>query len=192
MLGAIGIFTYVGAEVAIGSFLVNYLGQPGIAGLTAKVAARYVSFYWGGAMVGRFIGSALLRKIKTGRLLALCAACTTTLLLTSILSSDHLAMWSILAIGLFNSIMFPSIFTLGLAELGPLAGDGSGILNMAIMGGAVIPLMQGFIADHVGIHLAFLLPVLCYVYIFYYALSGSPPNSERMALKATAIPNSHL
>lgn len=192
VLGAIGIFTYVGAEVAIGSFLVNYLGQPGIAGLTAKVAARYVSFYWGGAMVGRFIGSALLRKIKTGRLLALCAACTTTLLLTSILSSDHLAMWSILAIGLFNSIMFPSIFTLGLAELGPLAGDGSGILNMAIMGGAVIPLMQGFIADHVGIHLAFLLPVLCYVYIFYYALSGSPPNSERMALKATAIPNSHL
>jgi FHS family L-fucose permease-like MFS transporter len=88
-------------------------------------------------------------------------------------------MWSILAVGLFNSIMFPSIFTLGLAELGPLAGDGSGILNMAIVGGAVIPLAQGFIADRIGIQHAFLLPVVCYLYILYYALAGSQPNSER-------------
>jgi FHS family L-fucose permease-like MFS transporter len=180
ILGALGIFTYVGAEVAIGSFLVNYLSQPGIAGLTAKVAARYVSFYWGGAMVGRFLGSALLRRVKTGHLLALCAALTTTLLMTSIATSGHLAMWSILAIGLFNSIMFPSIFTLGLAELGPLTGDGSGILNIAIVGGAVVPLAQGFIADRIGIQHAFLLPVACYLYIFYYALAGSKPNSERV------------
>ena len=180
ILGAIGIFTYVGAEVAIGSFLVNYLGQPGIAGLPAKVAAGYVSLYWGGAMVGRFIGSALLRKFKTKNLLGLCAVCTTTLLLTSIIASGHLAMWSILAVGLFNSIMFPSIFTLGLAELGPLAGDGSGILNMAIVGGALIPLAQGFIADRIGIHHAFFLPVICYLYILYYALAGSQPNSERI------------
>jgi FHS family L-fucose permease-like MFS transporter len=180
ILGALGIFTYVGAEVAIGSFLVNYLSQPGIAGLTAKVAARYVSFYWGGAMVGRFLGSALLRRVKTGHLLALCAALTTTLLMTSIATSGHLAMWSILAIGLFNSIMFPSIFTLGLAELGPLTGDGSGILNIAIVGGAVVPLAQGFIADRIGIQHAFLLPVVCYLYIFYYALAGSKPNSERV------------
>jgi MFS transporter, FHS family, L-fucose permease len=180
ILGALGIFTYVGAEVAIGSFLVNYFSQPGIAGLTEKVAAGYVSFYWGGAMVGRFIGSALLRKVKTSHLLALCAACTTTLLMTSILSSGHLAMWSIIAVGFFNSIMFPSIFTLGLAELGPLAGDGSGMLNMAIVGGAVIPLVQGFIADRIGIRHAFFLPVLCYLYILYFALAGSQPNSERV------------
>jgi FHS family L-fucose permease-like MFS transporter len=180
ILGAVGIFTYVGAEVAIGSFLVNYFGQPGIAGLTEKAAAGYVSFYWGGAMIGRFIGSGLLRKVKTRRLLGLCAAFTTTLLLTSILTTGHVAMWSILAVGFFNSIMFPSIFTLGLAELGPLSGDGSGILNMAIVGGAVIPLAQGFIADRIGIHHAFFLPVICYLYIFYYALVGSEPNSERV------------
>jgi FHS family L-fucose permease-like MFS transporter len=188
ILGALGIFAYVGAEVAIGSFLVNYLSQPGIAGLSAKIAAEYVSFYWGGAMVGRFIGSAVLRKIKTNHLLAFCVACTTTLLLTSIVSSGHLAMWSILAIGLFNSIMFPSIFTLGLAELGPLAGDGSGILNMAIVGGAVIPLAQGFIADRIGIQHAFFLPVICYLYILYYALVGSQPNSERVSLMVTDGP----
>ena len=179
ILGAVGIFTYVGAEVAIGSFLVNYFSQPDIAGLAEKVAARYFSFYWGGAMVGRFIGSALLRKVKTRVLLGLCAACTTTLLVTSIITSGHLAMGSILAVGLFNSIMFPSIFTLGLAELGPLAGVGSGILNMAIVGGALIPLAQGFIADRIGIHHAFFLPVICYLYILYYALAGSQPNSER-------------
>jgi FHS family L-fucose permease-like MFS transporter len=183
ILGALGIFTYVGAEVSIGSFLVNYFGQPDIAGLAPKVAAGYVSFYWGGAMVGRFIGSALLRKVKTGHLLALCAACTTTLLLTSILSTGHVAMWSILAIGLFNSIMFPSIFTLGIAELGPLAGDGSGILNMAIVGGAIVPLTQGFFADRIGIRHAFILPVLCYLYILYYGLAGSQPNSERVSAR---------
>jgi len=180
ILGAVGIFTYVGAEVAIGSFLVNYFGQPGIAGLTEKAAAGYVSFYWGGAMIGRFIGSGLLRKVKTRRLLGLCVACTTTLLITSILTTGHVAMWSILAVGFFNSIMFPSIFTLGLAELGPLSGDGSGILNMAIVGGAVIPLAQGFMADRIGIHHAFFLPVICYLYILYYALVGSEPNSERI------------
>jgi FHS family L-fucose permease-like MFS transporter len=180
VLGAVGIFTYVGAEVAIGSFLVNYFGQPDIAGLTAKVAAGYVSFYWGGAMIGRFVGSALLRRVKTGHLLGVCAAFTTTLLVMSILTSGHFAMWSILAVGFFNSIMFPSIFTLGLAELGPLAGDGSGILNMAIVGGAVIPLAQGFMADRIGIRHAFFLPVICYLYILYYALAGSQPNSERI------------
>jgi len=185
ILGAIGIFTYVGAEVGIGSFLVNYFGQPGISGFTAKVAAGYVSFYWGGAMVGRFIGSALLRKIRTRHLLAFCATCTMLLLTTSILTSGHLAMWSILAVGLFNSIMFPSIFTLGLAELGPLVGDGSGILNMAIVGGAVIPLAQGFIADRIGIQHAFFLPLMCYLYILYYALAGAQPNSVRVNTRGT-------
>src|SRR5262249_59205527 len=108
--------------------------------------------------------------------------CTSALVTLSMLTSGHVAMWSILAVGFFNSIMFPSIFSLGVAELGPLTGNGSGILNMAIVGGAVIPLLQGVIADHIGIHHAFFVPVICYVYILYYALSGSKPNSERYAV----------
>ncbi len=177
--GAVGIFTYVGAEVSIGSFLVNYFGQPEIAGLVPRTAAGYVSLYWGGAMVGRFVGSALLQKVKTSRLLAFNAVCAATLVVTSMLTGGHFAMWTILAVGLFNSIMFPSIFTLGVAELGPLTGDGSGILNMAIVGGAVIPLIQGAMADRIGIHHAFVLPVLCYLYILFYALSASKPRSAR-------------
>jgi FHS family L-fucose permease-like MFS transporter len=178
VLGAVGIFTYVGAEVSIGSFLVSYFSQPEIAGLSPRTAAGYVSFYWGGAMIGRFIGSALLQKMKTSRLLAICAVCAAILVTVSMLTTGHFAMWSILAIGLFNSIMFPSIFTLGVAGLGPLTGDGSGILNMAIVGGAVLPVLQGAIADRIGIHHAFFLPVLCYLYILYYAVLGSRPRHE--------------
>ena len=181
VFGAIAIFVYVGAEVSIGSFLVNYFGQPDIGGLTEKVAASFVAFYWGGAMVGRFIGSALLQKIKTGSLLGLCAVCAAALVSISMLTTGHTAMYSIILVGFFNSIMFPSIFTLGIAELGPLTGDGSGIMIMAIVGGAIIPVAQGWIADHIGIHHAFFLPVICYLYILFFALSGSRPNSERMA-----------
>jgi MFS transporter, FHS family, L-fucose permease len=179
IFGALGIFAYVGAEVSIGSFLVNYFGQADIAALSAKTAAGYVSFYWGGAMVGRFLGAALLRRIKTGHLLAIFAVCTSLLVTLSMLTHGHVAMWSILAVGFFNSIMFPSIFSLGVAELGPLTGNASGILNMAIVGGAIIPLIQGVIADHIGIHHAFFVPVICYLYILVYALNGSKPNSER-------------
>jgi FHS family L-fucose permease-like MFS transporter len=181
IFGAIAIFVYVGAEVSIGSFLVNYFAQPEIGGLTEKVAASFVAFYWGGAMVGRFIGSALLQKMKTGGLLGICAICAAALVAISMLTSGHFAMYSIILVGFFNSIMFPSIFTLGVAELGPLTGDGSGIMIMAIVGGAIIPVAQGWIADHIGIHHAFFLPVICYVYILFFALSGSKPNSERYA-----------
>lgn len=181
VLGAIGIFTYVGAEVSIGSFLVNYFGLPEIAGLAAKTAAGYVSFYWGGAMIGRFLGAPLLRRVRPGYLLALCAICAGTLVSASMLFGGHTAMWSILAVGFFNSIMFPVIFSLGVAELGPLTGNGSGILNMAIVGGAILPVIQGAIADRVGIHHAFVLPVICYLFILFYGLSGSKPNSERHA-----------
>jgi MFS transporter, FHS family, L-fucose permease len=179
IFGAIGIFVYVGAEVSIGSFLVNYFGQAEIGGLTEKVAASYVAFYWGGAMVGRFIGSALLQKMSTQKLLGICAICAAALVATSMLTTGHFAMYSIILVGFFNSIMFPSIFTLGVAELGPLTGDGSGIMIMAIVGGALIPVAQGWIADHIGIHHAFFLPVICYLYILYFALSGSKPNSQR-------------
>ena len=181
LLGAIGIFTYVGAEVSIGSFLVNYFGLPEIAGLSARSAAGFVSFYWGGAMIGRFLGAGLLRRFKPGSLLALCAIFAAGLVTASMLLGGHTAMWSILAIGFFNSIMFPTIFSLGVAELGPLTGSGSGVLNMAIVGGAILPVIQGIIADHVGIHHAFFLPVICYLYILFYGLSGSKPNSARYA-----------
>jgi MFS transporter, FHS family, L-fucose permease len=179
IFGAIGIFVYVGAEVAIGSFLVNYFSQPEIGGLTEKVAASFVAFYWGGAMVGRFIGSGLLQKMRTGSLLGVCAICAAILVTVSMLTTGHVAMWSIILVGFFNSIMFPSIFTLGVAELGPLTGDGSGLLIMAIVGGAIIPLVQGAIADSIGIHHAFFLPIICYLYILFFALHGSKPNSER-------------
>jgi FHS family L-fucose permease-like MFS transporter len=179
IFGAISIFVYVGAEVSIGSFLVNYFSQPDIGGLTEKVAASFVAFYWGGAMIGRFIGSGLLQKVKTGPLLGICAICAAGLVAISMLTTGHFAMWSIIFVGFFNSIMFPSIFTLGVAELGPLTGDGSGVMIMAIVGGAIIPLAQGWIADKIGIHHAFFLPVICYLYILFFALSGSKPNSER-------------
>jgi len=181
VFGALAIFAYVGAEVSIGSFLVNYFGQADIAGFSAKTAAGYVSFYWGGAMVGRFLGAGLLRKFRAGNLLGVFAICTSVLVTLSMLTHGHFAMWIILAVGFFNSIMFPTIFSLGVAELGPLTGDGSGILNMAIVGGAIVPLLQGAIADRIGIHHAFFIPVICYLYILFYALSGSRPNSERYA-----------
>ena len=181
IFGAIAIFVYVGAEVSIGSFLVNYFTQPDIGGLTEKAAASFVAFYWGGAMVGRFIGSGLLQKMKTGQLLGICSVCAAALVGISMLSTGHFAMYSIILVGFFNSIMFPSIFTLGVAELGPLTGDGSGVMIMAIVGVAIIPLAQGAIADRIGIHHAFFLPVICYLYILFFALSGSKPNSERHA-----------
>ncbi|MBV8437184.1 MAG: sugar MFS transporter [Silvibacterium sp.] len=181
VFGAIGIFAYVGAEVSIGSFLVNYFGLPEIANLPAKTAAGYVSFYWGGAMIGRFSGAPLLERFRPGYLLAICAVVAGALVTASMVLTGHIAMWAILAVGLFNSIMFPTIFSLGEAELGSLSGTGSGLLNMAIVGGAIIPVIQGFIADHVGLHHAFLLPLACYLYIIFYALKGSKPNSERYA-----------
>jgi MFS transporter, FHS family, L-fucose permease len=261
IFGAIAIFVYVGGEVSIGSFLVNYFGQPEIGGLTAQAAAGFVALYWGGAMVGRFFGSALLSGAKatymglasiggvlfylfsswvahtwadqlaapaghfslvalmwalvsilatarplfalvavvaaalgiltalrggrlvtpTGLLLGICAVSAAALVAISMLTTGHTAMYSIILVGFFNSIMFPSIFTLGVAELGPLTGDGSGVMIMAIVGGAIVPVAQGWIADQIGIHHAFFLPVLCYVYILFFALSGSRPNSQRYA-----------
>jgi MFS transporter, FHS family, L-fucose permease len=179
LLGAVGIFAYVGAEVSIGSFLVNYFGLPEITAFSAKTASGYVSFYWGGAMIGRFIGAPLLQRFEPRYLLALCAVPAATLVVTSMLTHGHTAMWTILAVGFFNSIMFPTIFSLGEAELGTLSGSGSGLLNMAIVGGAILPVIQGVIADRVGIHHAFVLPVICYLYILYYALSGSKPDGLR-------------
>ena len=165
-LGAIGIFLYVGAEVSIGSFLIIYSQLPAIGNLTARQASFYLSLYWGGAMLGRFIGSAVLQRLATGLVLGIAAAIACLLVVVSMLTFGHVALVAIVAIGLFNSIMFPSIFALGIAGLGPLTGRGSSLMVAAIVGGAIIPLIQGKIADSsIGLHHAFLLPVLCYIYI---------------------------
>ncbi len=181
LLGAVAIFVYVGAEVSIGSFLVNYFSLPNIGNLPAYDAAKLVTYYWLGAMVGRFIGSYVLSKVRPNRALGVVAIVACALVATSMLTVGHLAMWSILLVGLFNSIMFPTIFTLGIAELGPLTGEGSGLLVAAIVGGAVIPFVEGALADHIGIHLAFILPAICYVYIAYYGFKGSRPSRTAAA-----------
>ncbi len=173
VLGAVAIFVYVGAEVSIGSFLVNYFSQPDIGNLPARVASGFVSFYWGGAMVGRFVGSAVLRKLRTGPVLGFAAIMSCLLVTTSILTTGKVAMWSIILVGLFNSVMFPSIFTLGIEGLGRLTGRGSSLLVMAIVGGAIIPLIQGALADRIGLHVAFILPAVCYLYIMFYGFRGS-------------------
>lgn len=175
VMGSIAIFTYVGAEVAIGSFMVNYLHEPSIGNLTLEQASAYLAFgYWFGAMVGRFAGSWVLRQISPRVVLGFNALVAACLVCFSMATSGRFAMWSIILVGLFNSIMFPTIFTLGIEGLGPLTGEGSGLLNTAIVGGAIIPLIQGFIADSIGIHHAFILPVLCYFYILFFAIKGLP------------------
>jgi MFS transporter, FHS family, L-fucose permease len=173
VLGAVAIFVYVGAEVSIGSLMTNYFNQKEIGNLPLKDAAGYLQYYWGGAMVGRFVGSALLQKMRTQTLLGLNALAAALLVTASMLTFGHFAMWSLLLVGLFNSIMFPSIFTLAIEGLGPLTGKASGLLVAAIVGGAIIPELQGLLADKIGIHHAFFLPVLCYIYILFYALKGS-------------------
>lgn len=171
--GVLAIFFYVGAEVAIGSFLVNYLSMPDIGGISEQDATRYVSAYWTMAMVGRFAGSALLARFAPRRLLALFAAVNMALLAVTMASGGQVAVYSVVAIGLFNSIMFPTIFALGIERLGPLTNKGSSLLIMAIVGGAAVPFLQGLLADAIGLHRSFVLPLLCYGYIIFYGLSGS-------------------
>lgn len=175
VLGAVGIFVYVGGEVSIGSFLVNFMSRPEIGGLSEAVAGKYLSLYWGGAMVGRFIGSAVLRKVKPGYVLAFNAAVVVLLLSSAMVIGGHGAMWAVIAIGFFNSIMFPTIFTLAIDGLGPRTGEGSGVLCMAIVGGALVPVLQGYAADQIGILLSFAVPLVCYLYIVHYGLAGHEP-----------------
>lgn len=178
VLGAVGIFVYVGAEVGIGSFLVSFLGQKQIAALPAATAGKYLSFYWGGAMVGRFIGSAVMLRVKPPKVLATNAAIVAVLIALAIGRAGHTAMWALLAVGLFNSIMFPTIFSLALDGLGEHAGAGSGILCMAIVGGAVLPELQGWLADSIGILYSFALPLACYLYIVFYGIRGYRPRAH--------------
>lgn len=186
ILGAIGIFAYVGAEVGIGSFLVSLMGQPQIAGLTPEAAGRYLSIYWGAAMVGRFIGSALMTKIKPARLLAFNALMNVVLIALAMACSGHIAMWALIAVGFFNSIMFPTIFSLALEGLGEHTSEGSGILSMAIVGGALVPVLQAFLADHMNILASFAIPLVCYLYIVHFGVRGHRVDADAAAAAAKA------
>lgn len=175
LFGVLAIFVYVGGEVSIGSFLVNFLAEPDVAALSEASAANYVAFYWGGAMVGRFLGSALMTKVSPSLLLALHSILAILLIATAVTASGTFAMYAILAVGLCNSIMFPTIFSLALTGLGRLTSAGSSALCLAIVGGALIPLLQGVVADLAGLRHGFIVPALCYVYIGWYGLRGSRP-----------------
>ena len=182
LAGALGIFTYVGAEVAIGSLLVNYMGLPQIAGLKESIAANFLMVYWGGAMIGRFIGSAVLQRVRTGPVLGTAGVIACLLVVLSIVTHGHTAMYALLAVGLFNSIMFPSIFTLGIQDLGPLTSKGSSLMIAAILGGAIIPELTGRLADKIGLHPSFIIPAICYVYIAAFGIAAirRPPGSDQL------------
>ena len=180
VLGALGIFLYVGAEVSIGSFLINFIGEPHIAGLSHADAASYVSLYWGGALVGRFIGFGVMRYVSPGKSLAVTALGSMALVLTAIFTDGSLAMWAIIAVGLCNSIMFPTIFSMALHGLGKFTGQGSGILCMAIVGGAIVPFIQGILADTIGLQISFLVPAACYLFILYYGVKYADLHKQKV------------
>jgi len=173
VLGALAIFLYVGGEVAIGSFLVNYFAESSIAGMSHEAAGEMVAYYWGAAMVGRLIGALVMNFVAPTKYLCVNAIIAIIMIVVSMNTSGSIAMWSILAVGFFNSFMFPTIFTLAVKGLGSLTSKGSGLVCQAIVGGAVIPLIQGVVADRIGIQLSFIVPMLCYVYIGWYAIRGA-------------------
>ena len=173
ILGVVGIFCYVGAEVSIGSFMVNILGF--LKGLSHAEGAKLLSYYWGGAMVGRFLGSAVMARVAPNRYLAFNASVATALLVIAIMvgkGNADVAMWALIAIGFFNSIMFPTIFSLATKNLGKFTNSASGILCTAIVGGALIPVLQGKIADDFGMMISYVAPAVCYLYIVFFALKG--------------------
>jgi FHS family L-fucose permease-like MFS transporter len=173
VLGALGIFFYVGVEVGLASIMVNYFKQQGIP--SSSEASSLIALYWFGALVGRLLGAWLVSLIPSGRLLGIFGFAATALVLTSMVTTGHVAIWALILCGFFNSIMFPNIFTLGIVGLGPLTSKGSGLIMTAVVGGAVVPFLFGALADKVGIQHAFVLPMICYLYIAYYGLIGSKP-----------------
>jgi FHS family L-fucose permease-like MFS transporter len=185
ILGVPAICLYLLCEIGIGSTLVNFISMPEIGAMSHAESAHYLTFFWGGAMVGRFLGAVILRWVPADRLLAAVSSGALLLVLMAIATQGHLAMWCLIAVGLFHSVMFPTIFTLGIKGLGPLTEEGSGLLIMAIAGGALSAL-QGVLADHVGLQLSYLLPALCYVYLVFYALWGSRPAQVLRAEQLTS------
>jgi FHS family L-fucose permease-like MFS transporter len=173
VLGAVGIFLYVGVEVGLASIAVNYFKTQGVD--SAKTASFLVSLYWAGALVGRLLGSWVLTKFKSNKLLGLFGCMGALMLVISMFSSGSVAIWSLVLCGFFNSIMFPNIFALGIQGLGPMTSKGSGLIMTAVVGGAIVPALIGYAADKMGIQHSFVIPALCYLFIAYYGLWGSKP-----------------
>jgi FHS family L-fucose permease-like MFS transporter len=186
--GALCIFLYVGGEVAIGSIIVNYLGLPSVMSLAERSAGELVGLYWGGAMVGRFIGAYLLRFFSPGKVLACAAAMVIALLTLSAQSTGVISGYGLLAIGLFNSIMFPTIFALASEGLGRRAAEGSGVICVAIVGGAIVPLITGFAADLMGLKAALIVPACCYGVILAFGWYARRPHPSSIELTAGATP----
>jgi len=172
LLGVIGIFMYVGSEVSIGTYLISLMESPDVAGLSSDVAGRYLALYWGGAMVGRFVGGVIMARVRPNYVLAFNSVANVVLLAIAMAVSGKAAMWALLCIGLFNSIMFPTIFSLALDGLGKFTSKGSGLLCMGIVGGALVPFIQAMFADSIGLLMSFFVPMLGYVYILFYGLKG--------------------
>ena len=170
LLGIGAIFFYVGAEIAVGTFLINYISSDHVVPMTHSEAAFYVSLFWGGAMTGRFLGAGLMRRLLPSIILASAAVGGALLLGTTILSTGWLALWAVILVGLMNSIMFPTIFTLSIEGLGERTARASAYLIMAIVGGALVPLLQGVVADRIGLAASFAVPLLCYFYVAAFAL----------------------
>ena len=170
--GAVAIFTYVGAEVAIGSIMISFLGQPSMGSLSHAAAAGFVSLYWAGAMVGRLIGTFALIWVRAQRALAAVASCALLLVAVTLLGHGRVALWAIVSCGLFNSVMWPCIFPLSVKGLGRFTSQGSGILIMMVVGGAVIPEIQGLLADKFGYQHSYLVVLLCYAYLIFFAVDG--------------------
>jgi FHS family L-fucose permease-like MFS transporter len=179
VLGALGIFFYVGVEVGLASIAVNYFKSQGMSSF--KTASDLASLYWFGALVGRLLGSWILTKVKSGKLLGIFGFAASALLIISMSTSGNVAIWTMVLCGFFNSIMFPNIFTLGIAGLGPMTSKGSGLIMTAIVGGAIIPALLGAAADRYGIQHAFVIPLICYLYIAWYGLWGSKPTKTAVS-----------
>ena len=176
VLGMVGIFFYVGVEISLASIAISYFRTQGVS--NTQTAAFLASFYFVGIMVGRFVGSFIMTWIKAEKLLVILGLFGVVLLLISMFSTGPLAIWTLVLCGVANSIMYPNIFALGIAELGPLTSKGSGVITIGNVGGAVVPLLFGWLADKVGIQYAFILPIICYLYVAYYGLSGFKPSRD--------------
>jgi FHS family L-fucose permease-like MFS transporter len=176
VFGIPAIFIYLIAEIGVANLFVNFVSQPDIANLTHEAAGRYLTLLWGGMMVGRFVGSAIMQRVPAEKVLAVFSIGAFIVMLVTVFTTGPVAMWSLIVVGLFHSIMFPTIFTLGIRGLGPLTEEGSGLLIMAIAGGALV-VVQGWLADEYGLQVSFLLTAVCELYVLFYALWGSKPTN---------------
>ncbi len=175
VFGVPAIFIYLIAEIGVSNLFINFISQPDIGNVTHEQASRYLFMLWGGMMVGRFLGSFAMRYVSAERVLACLSIAACVVVLVATFGSGHIAMWALISVGLFHSIMFPTIFTLGIRDLGPLTEEGSGLLIMAIAGGALV-IIQGALADAFGLQLSFLLTAVCELYVFFYAVWGARSN----------------